>query len=81
MIRAGPVDGLFLSGGETADAVRAASGGEAIRLQGEILPGQVLGRWLGGLADGLPVITKAGSFGGENTLITLYERLSGGTTS
>jgi len=78
IIRAGPVDGLFLSGGETADAVRRAAGGEAIELQQEILPGLVLGRWLGGVADGLPVVTKAGAFGDKQTLVALYERLSEG---
>jgi uncharacterized protein YgbK (DUF1537 family) len=41
----------------------------------------VFGRWLGGAVDGLPVVTKAGAFGDEKTLIALYERLSGGTTS
>jgi len=78
IIQAGPVDGLFLSGGETADAVRRAAGGEAIELQREILPGLVLGRWVGGVADGLPVVTKAGAFGDKQTLVALYERLSAG---
>nr|WP_243448368.1 four-carbon acid sugar kinase family protein [Candidatus Thiosymbion oneisti] len=78
IMRAGPVDGLFLSGGETADAVRRAAGGEAIELQREVLPGLVLGRWVGGIADGLPVVTKAGALGEKQTLVVLYERLSGG---
>ncbi len=77
VMRAGPVDGLFLSGGETADAVRRATGGEAIELQREILPGLVLGRWVGGIADGLPVVTKAGAFGEKRTLVALYEHLAG----
>jgi len=71
-----PVEGLFLSGGETAAAFQHASDGEAIHLERELLPGLVLGRWIGGLADGLPVITKAGAFGEEQTLIALYEHLS-----
>jgi len=77
IIQAGPVDGLFLSGGETAAAVHHAAGGEAIELQQEISPGLVLGRWVGGIADGLPVVTKAGAFGTEQTLIALYECLTG----
>jgi hypothetical protein len=76
--RSGRVDGVFLSGGETADAFLRASGGEAIQLDREILPGLVLGRWLGGVADGLPVVTKAGAFGQDQTLVALYERLSAG---
>ncbi len=80
MIRGNRENGLclFLSGGETADAFRRASRGEAIALERELLPGVVLGRWLGGLADGLPVVTKPGAFGQEQTLVALYERLHEG---
>ncbi|MCB2262398.1 MAG: four-carbon acid sugar kinase family protein [Candidatus Thiosymbion ectosymbiont of Robbea hypermnestra] len=77
VLRAGSVEGLFLSGGETAAAFFRACGGEAIALYQEILPGLVLGRWVGGLADGLPVVTKAGAFGDKQTLAALYERLVG----
>jgi uncharacterized protein YgbK (DUF1537 family) len=76
VIRKDGVDGLFLSGGETADAVLRACGGEAIRLEQEVLPGLMLGRWMGGVADGLAVVTKAGAFGQEQTLVALYERMS-----
>jgi len=41
----------------------------------------VLGRWLGGVADGLSVVTKAGAFGHEQTLVALYERLCAGAES
>jgi uncharacterized protein YgbK (DUF1537 family) len=78
LTRAGGVEGLLLSGGDTAEAFFKACGAQTIRLQREVLPGLVLGRWVGGLADGLPVITKAGAFGGAETLMLLYEQLSGG---
>jgi uncharacterized protein YgbK (DUF1537 family) len=78
ILRSGRVDGVFLSGGETADAFLRASGGEAIQLDREILPGLVLGRWLGGVADSLPVVTKAGGFGQDQTLAALYDRISAG---
>jgi len=82
VIQAARVDGLFpgllLPGGETADAFLPSSGGEAIGLEQEVLPGLMLGRWMGGVADGLPVVTKAGAFGQEQTLVALYERLSSG---
>jgi len=81
IIRSGRVDGLFLAGGETADAFLRESGGEAIALEQELLPGLVLGRILGGVADGLPLVTKAGAFGQEQTLVALYERLSAGAGS
>ncbi len=80
MIRGNRENGLclFLSGGETADAFRRATRGEAIALEPELLPGVVLGRWQGGLADRLPVVTKPGGFGQERTLVALYERLNEG---
>ncbi len=81
IIRGQSADGIFLSGGETAHSFLCASGALAMRLEREILPGLVLGRWLGGAADGLPVVTKAGAFGDDRTLIALYERLCGETTS
>jgi uncharacterized protein YgbK (DUF1537 family) len=83
VLRASRTNGLylFLSGGDTAEAFVRVSGGEAIALEQEVLPGLVLGRWLGGVADGLSVITKAGAFGGEQTLVALYERLSKGAGS
>ena len=81
LVRDGQIDSQFLSGGETADAFLRASGGEAILLQRELLPGLVLGRWLGGVADGLSVVTKAGAFGHEQTLVALYERLCAGAES
>jgi uncharacterized protein YgbK (DUF1537 family) len=77
IVRGGLVDGLVLSGGETAAAFCRATGGEAIELVCEPLPGLVLGRWVGGAADGLPVVTKAGAFGQERTLAALYEQFSG----
>jgi uncharacterized protein YgbK (DUF1537 family) len=81
IVRTNPVDGIFLSGGDTADAFRVASGGQAIRLEREVLPGVVQGSWVGGAVDGLPVVTKAGGFGRDRTLLALIDRLSGGETA
>jgi len=64
---------LFLSGGDTASAVLGAIGAQGIRLQGEIVPGMPEGTLIGGLIDGLPVVTKAGAFGQRETLVALHE--------
>lgn len=64
---------LFLSGGDTATAVLGAIGAQGIRLQGEIVPGMPEGTLMGGLIDGLPVVTKAGAFGQRETLVALHE--------
>ena len=63
-----PVAGLVLSGGESAAAVLDALGACAVDLTGELEPGVPLGRIVGGRADGLPVVLKAGGFGDRGTL-------------
>jgi uncharacterized protein YgbK (DUF1537 family) len=64
---------LFLTGGDTANAVFKAIGAKEIRLFGEIVPGMVQGMIMGGLIDGLPVVTKAGAFGNLDALVVLHE--------
>jgi uncharacterized protein YgbK (DUF1537 family) len=66
---------LFLTGGDTADAALAAAGGKGIRIFGEIVTGVVQGTLIGGILDGVPVVTKAGAFGGEDTLVVMHEKL------
>ena len=64
---------LFLTGGDTADAVLNALGAEGIRILGEVVAGVVQGVIIGGRLDGLPVVTKAGGFGQKDTLVVLHE--------
>lgn len=64
---------LFLTGGDTANAVLKAIGAKGIRLGGEIVPGMVHGTLMGGLIDRLPIITKAGAFRKRDTLVALHE--------
>jgi len=66
---------LFLTGGDTADAALTVAGAKGIRIFGEIVTGVVRGTLIGGILDGLPVVTKAGAFGGEDTLVVLHETL------
>jgi uncharacterized protein YgbK (DUF1537 family) len=54
---------LAATGGETARAVLAASGVRCLDIRREIEPGIVLSQ-----AGALPVVTKAGAFGDENSL-------------
>jgi uncharacterized protein YgbK (DUF1537 family) len=72
--RASP-DGIFLTGGDTAEAVWRRLGALGIRLDGEILPGVIRGRWIGGAMDGCTVVTKAGAFGHPETLLELFQTL------
>ena len=65
---------LFLTGGDTADAVMAAVEAGGIRILGEAAAGVVEGELFGGPLDGLPVVTKAGAFGQDDTLVELCDR-------
>jgi uncharacterized protein YgbK (DUF1537 family) len=65
--------GLAATGGETAAALLAGFGVNGIRLVDEIEPGVSLGLTLGDLS--IPVVTKAGAFGSENTLKHVVQRL------
>lgn len=67
--------GLFLSGGDTAEAVLERIHAFGVVLHEEISSGLMLGCIAGGNCDNLPVVTKAGSFGKDNTLVQLTQLL------
>ena len=66
---------LFLSGGDTALAVLAAMGVQALLLKSEIVPGMVWSRLQGGILDGGTVVTKAGAFGEPGALVKVHQIL------
>ncbi|HSO20765.1 MAG TPA: four-carbon acid sugar kinase family protein [Desulfosarcina sp.] len=67
--------GVFLCGGDTAEAFRHRIGASALLIREEILPGLMRGEFVGGQYDGLPVVTKAGAFGHAETLNQLIHTL------
>ena len=71
------VGGLSLTGGDVAMAVCTALGAEAIWPRGEVVAGQPWGVLDGGIRPGLPVATKAGSFGDANALCAAAAFLAG----
>jgi D-threonate/D-erythronate kinase len=73
--------GLVLTGGDVAAAVLAALETSAFWLGGEIAPGQPWGVLEGGSLPGLPVATKAGSFGGDDALLACIDYLTTFTES
>jgi uncharacterized protein YgbK (DUF1537 family) len=76
LIRLSSPNGVFLSGGDTAESVYKRTGAEAIRLIEEVLPGLMRGELIGGRHDGLAVVTKGGAFGHPQTLVQLLTILS-----
>jgi D-threonate/D-erythronate kinase len=73
--RRAPTAGVFLSGGDTALAVLERLEVTAVRLERELASGLGCGVLRGGPLAGRPVFTKAGSFGGPETLVELYHLL------
>ncbi|MDP6509250.1 MAG: four-carbon acid sugar kinase family protein [Chloroflexota bacterium] len=68
LARAIPQIGLILTGGETASLAIRGLGATGIRIAAEVRPGIPGGLLVGGLADGRPVVTKAGAFGDPDAL-------------
>ena len=66
---------LIATGGETARAVLGLAGVSGLRLVGEIEPGVPLAMAAGLPGTPLPVVTKAGAFGDEFTLVRCAEAL------
>jgi D-threonate/D-erythronate kinase len=77
LIRALPIDGLVLTGGDTAAAVFRAMMLKEIKLSGELEPGIPIG--LIESPRRMGVITKAGGFGTMDTLSNAAARLRGQT--
>ncbi len=70
------VRGVILSGGHTATLVSEAWEAGGIELEHEIAPGLPWGRIIGGPVEGLPIATKAGSFGDSGALVEIAEFLA-----
>ncbi|WP_413733743.1 D-threonate kinase [Sodalis sp. RH21] len=62
------IGGLYLSGGDVAIAVASELGATGFAIGGQIASCAPYGRLLGGVAEKIPVMTKAGGFGSETTL-------------
>jgi uncharacterized protein YgbK (DUF1537 family) len=67
---------VVLTGGATARAVCDRLGVHGLRIQGELAPGIPVGKLEGGVWDGVTVVTKAGGFGGPDTLLDVARALS-----
>ena len=69
---------LVLLGGDTALGTLKAINASGIVLQDEPLPGVPAGIVHGGSMDGAPIVTKAGDFGDEETLLHIFDYLASG---
>ncbi len=71
-----PVSGLYTTGGDVTAAVLAAGGSQAFEVSDEVVPLAVLGTIVGGLLDGLPMVTKGGLVGEETAAKQCLSHLS-----
>ncbi|MBV9354335.1 MAG: hypothetical protein JO023_02290, partial [Chloroflexi bacterium] len=74
--RAYAVGGLVVTGGETARSVCRQLGVTGVELLAEVEPGVPLGRLVGAVPP-LPIVTKAGAFGSDQTLVRALQYLKG----
>lgn len=63
------VSGMVLTGGDTGMTVIKAIGAESIKLDDEIEAGIAVGTVSGGSFSGIRVVTKAGAFGNDSSLL------------
>jgi len=68
---------LAISGGDMACAVLRALQACAIEIHEEVAPGVPASCIIGGVADGIPLITKSGGFGDPDTLLHTLRYLKG----
>jgi uncharacterized protein YgbK (DUF1537 family) len=68
-----PESGFFVCGGDTASLVFELMGVARVELEFELMPGIPFGRVLGKL----PIVTKSGGFGKEDSLVCVVDALSG----
>ena len=65
-----PVDGLYLTGGDVAAACFAELAADGLDVSDEVVPLAVAGRLVGGPWSGLPVVTKGGLVGDDETTVS-----------
>jgi uncharacterized protein YgbK (DUF1537 family) len=65
----GSIAGVVVTGGDGARALVDGLGATGITLRDEVAAGVPIGTLVGGRAEGLPVVTKAGGFGNEDALV------------
>ena len=72
----GRLSGLVLAGGDTALSVCTTLGARGIGVNGEVEPFVPAGSVIGGPAEGLEIVTKAGGFGSPSVFVKAKEFLT-----
>lgn len=75
LVKTQDVGALIVVGGDGVAAVLAAVGATAVRLDGVLDAGCPTGIIVGGLADGVRLVSKSGGFGSPSALVDLVSHL------
>lgn len=68
---------MFITGGDTAQRVCSYMGAHGLILRGEVLRGVAWGQIAGGPFQGMNLLTKGGSFGNPETVLSLVQIVRG----
>lgn len=77
VIHSVPLSGIMIIGGDTAAAIFLKLGASSIKISGEIEQLVPWGVLIGGRAEGLKLVTKAGGFGSKNVILNTVAYLKG----
>ena len=69
VLEAGQVDGLYLTGGDLAAACLSELAADGLDVADEVVPLAVAGNLVGGPWSGLPIVTKGGLVGDDETAV------------
>jgi uncharacterized protein YgbK (DUF1537 family) len=69
------VNAIVSSGGDTSLAILNALNANGIELEAEIVSGVPVGQLVGGIAEGIAIVTKSGGFGKKDCLVRSIEYL------
>ena len=69
------IGGIYASGGDVAAAFCERLGISGFHVKGEVIPLAIYSQTVGGYAEGLPIITKGGLVGTEDTLVQCLDYL------
>ncbi|NLJ96365.1 MAG: hypothetical protein GX321_04365, partial [Clostridiales bacterium] len=70
-----PVKGLVLFGGDTAMSIATRTRAKGIHILSQVEPYIPMGIFIESKTGTIPVVTKAGGFGNENTLTNILNQL------
>lgn len=69
------VGGIYSTGGDMSAALLDALGARGVEITGEVVPLAAVGTLVGGAWHGLPIVTKGGLVGDDETAVACLDRL------